>query len=83
MGGGFLLIAQRHAGVEGSGDERVSQRVRPDRLGDPGTVGYPADDPGSAVSVQPLSVWSEEDWPLHALADGQADRPRSGGARGW
>jgi hypothetical protein len=32
--GGFLHVAERHPGVE-TGDERVPQRVRPDRFGDP------------------------------------------------
>ena len=51
--GGFLDVAERHPGVEGGGDERMPQRVRPDRLGDCGTDGYPADDPGGTVPAQP------------------------------
>ena len=35
MGGGFLHVAQRDPGIQRSGDERVSQRVRTDVLGDP------------------------------------------------
>src|SRR5215472_14706567 len=42
VGGGFLHVAKRDSGVEGGGDERVAQRVRPDRFGDPGAAGYPA-----------------------------------------
>jgi len=38
------------------GDERVSQRVRGDRLGDPGPASDPADDPPGAVPVQPPAV---------------------------
>jgi hypothetical protein len=37
--GGLLDVAQRDPGVEGGGDERVSQRVRADVLGDPGAAG--------------------------------------------
>jgi len=56
--GGFLHIAQRHAGVERGGDERVPQRVRPGRLDDPGAAGGPADDPRGAVPVQPAAIRS-------------------------
>jgi hypothetical protein len=73
--GGFLDVAERNSGVEGGGDECVPQRVRPDRLGDPGAAGHPADDPRGAVPIQPLSVRAEEDRPLHALSDDQVDRP--------
>ena len=50
--GGFLHVAQRDPSVQRGGDERVPQGVRPDRLGDPGAAGYPADNPGGAVPVQ-------------------------------
>jgi hypothetical protein len=73
--GGFLHVPERDAGVEGGRDERVPQGMRPDRLGDPGAAGHPADNPGGAVPVQPLSVRAEENRPAHALADGQVDRP--------
>jgi hypothetical protein len=43
--------------------------VRPDRLGDSGPDGYPADDPGGAVPVQPLPIGAAEDRPVHAFAD--------------
>jgi len=42
--GGFLHVPQRDPGVQRGSDERVPQRVRPDRLGDPGTAGHPAHD---------------------------------------
>jgi hypothetical protein len=35
MRGRFLDIPKRNSGIKGGGDERVSQGVRPDRLGDP------------------------------------------------
>ena len=35
MRGGFLHVPQRDPSVQRRGDERVPQRVRPDRLGDP------------------------------------------------
>ena len=80
MGGGFLHVPERHACVERRGDEPVRERVWPDGLGDPGAAGYPVDDPGGAVPVQPTAIGSQQDGPFTALADGQVDRP--GGARG-
>src|SRR5215472_3769239 len=61
-------------GHRGGSDERMPQRVRPDRLGDPGAAGYPAHDPRDTVPVQPLPIKCEEDWPLAALADRQVAR---------
>ena len=46
-----LDVPERHPGVEGGGDERVPQRVRPDRLGDPGAARDSADDPRDTVPV--------------------------------
>jgi hypothetical protein len=68
--GGFLDVAERDPGIQRGGDGRMPQRVRPDQLGDPGTDGYPADDPGGTVPVQPLPVVAEEDRPVHPLTDG-------------
>jgi hypothetical protein len=79
MRGGFLHVPQRYPGVQGGGDERVPQGVRPHRFGDPGAAGDPADHPPSAVPVQPAAIGGQEDWSLAALADGQVDR--AGGAR--
>jgi hypothetical protein len=67
MRGGFLHITQRRPGIQGGGDECVSQRVRPDALDDPGPAGRPADDPRGAVPVQPTAVCGQEDWPVCAL----------------
>jgi len=75
-----LHVPQRHPGVERGGDERMSQRVRADVLGDLGAAGDPADDPGGTVPVQPPPVRGEEQRPFGPLADGQVDRP--GGTRG-
>jgi len=47
----LLHIAQRHPGIQRRGDERVSERVRADFLGDPGLPGGPADDPPGAMPV--------------------------------
>jgi hypothetical protein len=63
VGSGFLHVPQRHPGIQRGGDERVPQRVRPDRLGDPGAAGDPADDPPGAVPVQPAPIGGQEDWP--------------------
>ena len=77
MRGSFLHIPQRHPGVQRRGDERVPQRVRSDRLGEPSTVRGPADDPRRTVAVQPPAVGGQEQRPVAALADGQVDRPGS------
>src|SRR6266700_1956483 len=64
----------------GGGDERVSERVRSDGLGDPGAARELADDPPGAVPVQAAFAFGEEDRRVAAFAGGQVDRP--GGARG-
>jgi hypothetical protein len=56
VGGRFLYVPQRPFGVECGRDERVPQRVRSDRLGDPGPAGHPAHDPRCAVTVQPPPI---------------------------
>jgi hypothetical protein len=76
VGSGFLYVPQGHAGVQGGGDERMPQRMRPDVLVDPGPAGDAADDPPGAVPVQPPPVRREEDRSLASLADSQIDRPR-------
>jgi hypothetical protein len=60
VGGGLLNVAQRHAGVERGGDERMPQRVRPYVLADPGAAGDLADNPPGAVPVQPPPAGGEE-----------------------
>jgi hypothetical protein len=72
----LLHVSERDAGVEGGGDERVAERVRPDRLVDPGLAGEASDDPPSRVAVQRLAVPSEEDRAFYPLGDGQVDRSR-------
>ena len=54
--GGLLNIAQGDASVEGGRDECMPERVRPNRLADPGAASEPSDDPGGAVPVQLLLV---------------------------
>jgi hypothetical protein len=49
MGGGFLDVPKRDAGVERGGDERVPEGVWSDRLVDCGAAGDPANDAPSAV----------------------------------
>jgi hypothetical protein len=61
--GGFLDVLQRDPGVQRGGDERVPQRVRPDRLGDPGAAGDPADDAPAAVPVQPMTIRRQKTGP--------------------
>ena len=55
----------------------MPQSVRSDRLGDPGTVRGPADDPRRTMAVQTRAVSGQEQRPGAALADGQVDRPGS------
>ena len=64
VAGGFLDIAERDAGVEGSGDERVAEGVGSDALGDPGPSGDAAHDPTGRVTVDPPVVGSDEDRPF-------------------
>jgi hypothetical protein len=75
---GRRLPGRRGAGRRrrNCGDERVPEGVRPDGLGDPGAAGYPADDPGGAVPVQPPAARGEEDGSFAAFPGGQVDRPR-------
>ena len=63
VGGGLLHIAQRHPGIERSGDKSMPQRVRPDGLADAGAAGDPADDPGGAVPVQPPPIRARKTGP--------------------
>jgi transposase len=79
VGCGFLDIPQRDPSIQGGGNECVAQRVRSDRLGDPGAAGNPANDPPGTMPVQPPTVRGQEDGAVDPLADGQVDRP--GGAR--
>jgi hypothetical protein len=65
--------SQRYTGVEGGGDEGVSQGVRADRLGDPGSAGDTADDASCAVPVEAPAVAGGEDRPGGSFADGQVD----------
>ena len=65
--------------ASGGGDECVPERVRSDRLGDPGTARQRADDPPGAMPAQPAPVSGEEDRAVAAFTGGQVDRP--GGAR--
>ena len=52
VGGGVLHVAERDAGIQRRGDERVPQRVRADRLGDASAAGDPPHDSRGAVPVQ-------------------------------
>ena len=82
MGCRFLHVSQWYAGVKRGGDERVSQRVRPDLLGQPCAPGHAADDRSGSVPVEPLADWGGEDRFFAAFADGQVVRPCGAGREG-
>ena len=72
----LLDVPEWDASVEGSGDERVSERVRPDLLGDPGPSSDAPHDPPAGVPVETVAVGPEEDGTVEPLSDGEVDRPR-------
>ena len=72
--GCFLDVAERDAGVEGGGDEGVSQGVRSDSLADAGAAGDASHDPPGGVAVQSPPVGVDEDRSLEAFTDRQVDR---------
>ncbi len=73
MAGCLLHVSERHAGVEGGGDEGVAKGVRPDRLVDPRPTRQASHDPPGGVAIEPLPVPSKEDRALQTLADGEVD----------
>lgn len=79
VAGGLLDVAEGNAGVEGSGDERVTKRVGSHTLGYPGPSGDAAHDPPGGVAIDPSAVGSDEDRPIAALADRQIDGPGGAG----
>src|SRR5205085_1814979 len=79
MAGCLLYVPERHAGVEGGGDERMPEGVRADRLVDPRPASEAPHDPPRGVAVEALAVSPDEDRPLGPFADGEIDR--SGRAR--
>ena len=82
VAGRFLHVTQRDAGVQGGGDEGVTQRVRSDPLADPGTASDTAHDPPSSMPIDPFTVGVEEDRTFHTFADSQVDCPGDAGASG-
>ena len=73
--GGLLHVAERHAGDEGGGDERVTEGMRSHPLGDPRPAGDTAHNPAGRVAIDPSAVGSDEDRPVAAFADRQIDGP--------
>jgi CO/xanthine dehydrogenase Mo-binding subunit len=74
-----LDVAQRDPGIQRGGDEGVPERVRGDGLGDPGAAGGLADNPPSAVPVQPPPVGGQKHGAVNTFIDGRVDGP--GGPR--
>jgi len=79
VAGGFLDVAQRHAGVERGGDERVPEGMRTDLPGDAGPTRDATDDPSCGVTVEAFTLRCDEDGAFTALAHREVDRAR--GAR--
>jgi len=77
-----LNIAQGDASIESCRDEGVAQRVRPDRLADPGAASGPADGPGGAVLVQPPAIRTREQRPVAALTTARSIARAVRGASG-
>jgi hypothetical protein len=75
VGGRLLNVAEGDSGVQRRGDERVTQRVGPDPLGDPGTTGDTTHDPPGCVSIEALPVSLDEDRTHDPLNDGHLDGP--------
>ena len=53
----------------------MPERVRRDRLGDPGAAGGLTDDPPGTMPVQSPPIDGQEHRPIRALADSEIDRP--------
>jgi hypothetical protein len=79
VGGGFLDVAERDAGVERGGNKGVPEGMWSDVLGQSGAAGDPAGDSPGSVPVQPAAGGGEEDGSFAAFADGEVDRPRCPG----
>ena len=79
MAGGFLDVTKRHAGIEGSGDECLAERVRSYRLRDACSSGDASNDPAGPVAVKSSALGTDEDRTVGALANGEIDGP--GGPR--
>src|SRR4051794_21664416 len=73
MAGGFLHVAQRYAGVECCGDERVAECVGSDGLGDARVAGDAGDGSGCGVTIEPHAVETKEEWSFATFTDGEVD----------
>ncbi len=73
VAGRFLHITQWHTGVQGGGDEGVTQGVRSDALGDVGAAGDAPDEATGGVPIQAGVVGVDEDRSLEPFADSQID----------
>src|SRR5687768_936924 len=74
MAGGLLHVPERHAGVEGCGDEGVAEGVRPNRLVDPRPAGEATHNPPCGVAVEPRAIPADEDRTVDPLSERQVDR---------
>ena len=79
---GGIAFARASKRTKRGGDERGPEGVRANGLDDPGTAGYPAEDPPGAVPVEPTAVRAREGWTTAAFADGQVGHPGGAGRAG-
>jgi hypothetical protein len=71
-----MHVAQRDTGIQRSGDERVTQRVWTDAVGDLGAPGHAAHAPTGRMTVQSPPVGFDEDRTVESRADRQIDGSR-------
>src|SRR5829696_9228197 len=61
VAGGFLHVAERYAGVECCGDERMSECVGSHTLGDAGAASNACHGPGRGVTIEPSTIETKEE----------------------
>ena len=84
MACGFLDVAERDAGVECGGDERVAEGVGSDPLGDPGACGRCGRTIlAGGMAVEALTVGAEEERTFAAFTDARSMAERYGARAGW
>jgi hypothetical protein len=78
----LLHVAERHAGVERCGDERVPEAMGTDPLADPSPARQALHRAVGGIAVHPPALLAQEDGAGAALADVEVERSGGRGARG-